>query len=259
MKFSTNDIKSIELLMNEYKFKQPIPLAFQEEILREKNQRYKKILKTLGLLSLAKLFALNIYFIIKKFTALSIVNKITIVALFTISTAAGAYFSLNLINKIITPHVVDFSIVPENVNLIGETKIEDIHVEAVLADKNKKDISADVKAEVTPSDLARIESNTGDQSLKIIFNRIGEGTAQFTLGNIIKSIHISYSDKIEKKTGLRLLYDKFKHTEIVYLKDGNVFKGVLRENGGNVNLLTEDGELTLHKDDIERVEYIVPK
>ena len=253
------EINQVEKLMQKYKFKEPIPEEVRHHIIHSRKRILKRVLKTLGVLTLTYSLFLSIYFILKKFG----IAKVLLSLFVATSVTTGTYVTIKYVatkNKI---QPIALHITPKKIQLTEKNIIKDLKIITVLSNNKKNNISLKATTQITPATLAKITVNKKIKSLHITFKKPGKGKLIVQWKKLKSFINISYNPKIKHKesplTPLQKLYKKYKHSEKILLQDGSVFKGVLIDKGaGNILFITPKATLKLKRSDIIKIEYLTP-
>lgn len=122
------------------------------------------------------------------------------------------------------------------------------------------------KTLIEPEDLASAVKEIERGLIDILFLKNGNGRLVAESGRhrgelALTSTAIVTADLkgTKPKSKLRILYDKHKHVEKVFLRDGMILYGVIFEKGNRIDFITPEGNLKLLKDDIVRVVYLKPE
>ncbi len=241
--------EEVKALLRKFKFDAPIPVDVQEEMLAKKKKQYKKILKLLGVLSFFKIVSISIYFLVKKFGAVSLAGKIVATAAVSVIATTTTYYG---VQKIIENKYQALHITPQVIEAIDDTRRVPVVVSVLLKDKTHKPISQSVTYKVVPEDLAELISKDG---VTLTFKKEGTGWLHVTWKHLYRRIPLSYTKSKKSKIN-KTKQQKKLHLEKVYLKDGSVFSGIIQEKGSLIRLKTKSGVLTFKKEDIKKIEYV---
>ena len=249
------DIEKAEKLMGHFKFKEPIPPEVRKEVISSRKRLFKRIAKTLGILTIGYSIYLSIYFFFKKlgltkfFISLFVATTVTTGTIITVKYVQNKN-SIKPISLEVSPKVL----VAKKSNVINDIKIITIR-----SDKTKNDITLFATFTVTPKDLARVLKNEKQGSAMIVFNKEGKGELNIAYKKLRTTIAIVHSPNIKNLTPLQKLHKQYKHVEKVLLADGTVLTGVLIDKGdGNVKLILPNKTLHLKKSDVVKSEIIKP-
>lgn len=250
-----NEIQNFKLALDKYKLTNPIPEEIQQFSIASKKRVFVRIMKTLGKYTLLSGLTLSLYFFIKKIGLSTLASKLLVFVTISASVTTATYYSVKYIKKHTeTVKPVEIVIAPSAIKHKSRKNWTTFSIKGTLSDKTTKDISNDVTFIVSPADLAVVTQK--NNKLKLAFKKQGKGTLTAKWNDIQKNVAIEYTRPraINSYSGLRQAHG---HLEKVYLKDGNIFMGVLKDKGTMVELITPSGILTFERSNIDRIEYNV--
>ena len=241
--------------MLKYKFAHHISVDVQKQALKSKKTVYKRVLKTLGKLTIITTISTAIYFLIKKMGIKMFLTKLTASLVVTSSAAVGVAYSVKYINE--TMSIKPASIILSSSRLVLDSPKDNkiLKIQIKYTDDSIKKLR-ELPIFKFEKKIAKIErNNEGHYTI----TGISDGKTSLTISwkklTTTCDVHVKKLKK-EKKVFKK---KEFKHTEKIYMKDGTVFTGILIEKGKKVILVTPEGRLTLDKSDIKSIEYLTPK
>lgn len=247
------DINQVEKLMDKYKFKEPVPQEVRTHVIKSRKRIFKRILKTLGLLTIGYSIFMSVYFFLKKLGMTKLIASLVVAT----SVSTGTYVTIKYIQNKNAVKPVELHITPKEIKLVETNIVKNIKIITLLSNNKKRDIAQKAKTFIEPKELAVIQKK--DNGFDIVFKKKGKGYLHVEWQKLKASVSLSYQPKDKPLNPLQKLYKKYKHTEKVLLADGSVFKGVLIDKGnGNIVFITPETTLKLKRSDIVKIEYLTP-
>ena len=252
------DILKVENLVDKFKFKESIPQEVRAQAISSRKRIFKRIAKTLGILTIGYSIYLSLYFFFKKLG----LTKLIVSLFVATSVTTGTVVTIKYIQQQNLVKGVSLQVQPEKLIATESNKIEGIKIITQMSDNSKKDITLQAAYAITPKDLATITKDEKQNSVTLTFAKAGKGVLVISHKDLKTTIEIMHEPKAtynQKLSPLAKLHKQYKHLEKILLADGTVLKGVLIDKGdGTVVFIMPDRKLNLKKSDVVKVEYIRP-
>ena len=203
------EIRDLELLLEKYRVTRPVPEEAREYALASKPRVFRRVMKSLGRLSLVSAMISALYFAMKKFGMSLTAFKMFVISAALVSLPFGTYYG---IKTTIGPRGVDLRITPDSVVLAGDRNREKIEIKVLLSDGKEIDGVGNATVDVRPPDLAKVLRAEGG-GYAIVFTREGKGTLSVRWKDIVKEVPLSRAAKAGAASPLELLQARYRHVE----------------------------------------------